>query len=891
MSAPLLSTKFYVPPPRPALVSRPRLLALLDQGLARPLTLISAPTGFGKTTLLSEWRASAGRDYPLAWLSLDPEDNNPIRFLNYLTAALRNVVPGVSEPAPGMLRSPETIQLQAFLTGLINDLDQFPEPFALVLDDYHLIRSSAVHEIIAFILDHLPQRMHLVLLTRSDPPLPLASLRARSQLVEIRADDLRFSAGEAQAFFNPLMGLALSPGDVAAIEQRTEGWIAALQLAALVIQSPRLAQEPEAIPRFIEAFTGSHHYIADYLSAEVLSRQPEQVRTFLLQTSILERMTAELCDRLLGRSDSLAMLRQLDQANLFLVPLDEQRRWYRYHHLFAELLRSQLQEVASEQLPELHQRAADWYEQNGFVSEAITHALAAGDLQQTARIVEQHAMATLMRGDSTTLLGWIASIAALIPQHPWLGIYQSWALLITGEIEPIETRLQAVESWIAAHPSITDAQELEDHIAAIRALIAGRRGLAQQAITLARRALERLPDSETAIRGVLMLTLGDASWSSGDLVGAMQVFNQAAHMQAATDNILPATGAFSSVAALLVEQGQLRRAAETYQEVVRIATRADGRIMPTAAPAYLGLSGLAYEWNDLDAASRDARQGLELGRRWGNPATLAGIYLLQARIQQAQGQRLDSSEALRQAEELARGPGVPLATAYRIAEFRVRQWLQQANLEAAVRWVGQQALDPGDAFSYQQQIAYLTLARILIAQNRLEVASSLLERILAQFESLGQMGRVLELLLLQALTMNAKGDVTGALAALARALALGEPEGCLRVFLDEGAPMAELLRHAGSRGIAPPYVARLLSEFNRSKAVTADSQQPLIEPLTDRERQVLRLLAEGFSNQAIAERLVIAVGTVKTHTASLYRKLGVSSRTQAVARATQLGLL
>ena len=891
MSVPLLSTKLYVPPPRPALVSRPRLLARLSQGLQLPLTLISAPTGFGKTTLVSEWRVSIGRDFPIAWLSLDQDDNDPVRFLTYLTAALSTVVPAIADTVPVMLQSPQPPPLQAFLSGLINDLDQFLEPFALVLDDYHLIQSREVHQTIEFILDHLPQRMHLVILTRSDPPLPLARLRARGQLVELRADDLRFSPSEAQAFFNQAMGLALSPDDVDAIGQRTEGWIAGLQLAALVIQSPRLAGESQDISRFIAAVTRSHYYIADYLSAEVLDRQTEQGRTFLLQTSILDRMTAELCDQLMERSDSQVMLRQLEKANLFLVPLDEQRSWYRYHHLFAELLRSQLREAAPDQLSELHRRAAGWYEGRGFVSEAIKHALAAGDQQQIARIIEQNAMATLMRGDSITVLNWISSIAPLIPQHPWLGIFQSWALLITGKLEPIGTRLQAAQSWIESHVSEPGAQEIGFHIAAIRALVAGRRGHAQKAMALGRQALERMPESASDIRSVVMLALADASWASGDLAGAMQVFNQAARMDTTAGNILPATGALSSVGGLLVEQGEFRRAADTYQAALQIATRPDGRIMPSAAPAYLGLSELNYEWNDLDAAGHYAQRALELGRRWGNPATLAGIHLLQARLQQAQGQKMDSFEALRQAEDLAQGPGVPLVTAFRIDEFRVRQWLQQSNLDAAVRWVHQHALDPAGELSYQYQIAYLTLARIMLAQNRLDTALSLLERLLARFETLGQMGRTLKLLLLQALTLQAKGDIQSALASLARALSLGEPQGCLRVFLDEGAPIAELLRHAGSRGIAPKYVARLLSEFNRESAAAPASQQPLIQPLTGRELEVLRLLAEGLSNQEIANRLVVAVGTVKTHTASLYRKLDVTNRTQAVARATELGLL
>jgi LuxR family maltose regulon positive regulatory protein len=892
MSVSILATKLYIPPPRPSLVSRPRLIARLLQGVALPLTLISAPAGSGKSTLISEWRASpAGRDVPLAWLSLDERDNDPTRFLTYLVAALRPLKPELDQTAFSMLQSPQSPPLQPFLTGLINDLHELAKPSTLVLDDYHVITAQPIHEALTFLLEHLPPQLHLILLTRSDPPLPLARLRVRNQMVEIRTGDLRFTPDEAAVFFNQVMGLSLSLAEVKALQQRTEGWIAGLQLAALVLQDPHLMERAADVSTFIDAFTGSHHYVADYLSAEVLSRQPEQVRTFLLQTSILDQMTGELCDRLVGRGDGQAMLRQLDRANLFLVPLDEQHRWYRYHHLFAELLRNQLREAAPDQIPELHRRAAAWYEQHGFESEAIKHALAAGDQQHTARIIEQNAMATLMRGDSITVLNWISSIATLVAKRPWLGIYQSWALLITGEVEPIETRLQAAENWMEAHLSDADAQELGFHIAAIRALVAGRRGHAQQAIDLARQALERLPESETAIRSIVTFTLGDTSWSIGDLAGARRAFEQASRIDRTAGSPLVALLALSSVGVLLTEEGQLHRAAEAFRKVIQTATQPNGRTRPVAAVACLGLSVLEYEWNDLEKAGRYAQQALELGARWGNPDTLANAHLAQARKQHARGVRAGALESLRQAEDLARGPGVTPWSGLRIDAFRVRLWLDQDNLEAAARWARQHVLDPDDEISYPNQIAYLTLARILVAQNRLGAALALLERLLVQFETLEQMGRALELLLIQALALKAGGDKPGALAVLTRALALGEPEGYLRIFLDEGAPMAELLRHAGSRGIAPKYVAKLLSEFKGSSGAAPASQQPLIEPLTDRELQVLRLLAEGLSNRAIADRLVVALGTVKSHTASLYRKLDVTSRTQAVARATELGLL
>ncbi len=889
---PLLSTKLFVPPPRPTLVPRSRLVARLSQGLTLPLTLISAPAGFGKTTLISEWRASnAGDAYPIACVSLEEEDNDPTRFLAYMVAALGTLKPELAETALGMLQSPQPPPIQAFLTGLINDLGEISHSFALVLDDYHAISSQPVHEAVSFILDHMPQHMHLVLLTRADPPLPLARLRARAQLVEIRADDLRFTSSEAAAFFNTRMGLALTSDDVVALEQRTEGWIAGLQLAALAMQTPRSTGSFDDTAKFIAAFTGSHHYVADYLVAEVLERQPEEVRSFLLQTSILGRMTSELCDRLTGRSDSQILLRQLETSNLFLVPLDEERRWYRYHHLFADVLSTQLRLAYQDQLAELHQRAAEWHEQNGYVGEAISHALAAGDQPRAARLIENNALEMLMRGEAVTVLNWIASIVPLNRERPWLGILQSWAFICTGQLDPLEVVLQEAERNLGSPGMTEDSQAARSHIAAIRALAVARRGEAKRAITLAHEAIDELPESEVIIRGIVIFTLGDASWQTGDLAGAMRAFAEASQINAAVGNFLAGVLALSSSAALLAEQGELHQAAGSFQKALQLATRSDGRMMPAAAQAFLGLSGIEYEWNELDSAGRSVEQALEFGHRWGNPDTLAGAYLMRARLQQARGDTHSAVASLHEAEELARGHGVTTVRVPQIDAFRVRIWLEQANHEAVTRWAHAHPLNPVDEITYQHQVAYLTSARILIAQERADTALTLLEPILVQVEALGQMGRALEVLILQSLALADLGDMPRALSVLARALTFGQSEGYVRVFLDEGTAMANLLRHAGSHGLSPKYVAALLSQFDRDVAITPAAQQPLIEPLTDRELEVLRLLADGLSNQEIARTLSIALGTAKTHTSSLYRKLDVTSRTQAVARARELRLM
>lgn len=907
-SIPLLSTKLFIPPPRELLVPRPLLVERLIQGLSHPLTLISAPAGSGKTTLVAEWRASAGRDIPLAWLSLDRDDNDPVLFMAYLFEALRFIKPDLPDPFPGMLQPVQALPLQPILANLINDLEDFPGPFVLALDDYHVITNGEVHAILTYLIEHQPAPMHLLILSQSDPPLPLARLRARNQLVELRAGDLRFTPDEAGTFFRQSMGLNLSTADVAVLEQQTEGWVAGMQLAGLALHSSRTAagdlNSPEtSISGILGAlrnadslagnfsastFTGSHPYVVDYLSAEVLARQPEDVRDFLLDTSILDRMTAELCDVMLERNDSREVLQQLERANLFLIPLDGERRWYRYHHLFAELLRSQLQATARDRLPELHRRAAGWYEKHGFTSEAISHALAADDLQAAARMIENNAIGWLLHGDNITLLNAIDAVKSIIPEHPWLGIYRSWAFLITGDVDSIEPLLRNAEESSASRGSSIEAQEMGYHIAAIRAFMAGRRGRNQEAVDLMQRALERVPEGETAIRNILLLTLGDACLSLGNLDEARSALEE---LDRAAGSSLLSLLALSSLGVLYDEQGELHRAADTFQAVISRSEKPDGRKQPMASVASLGLAGLEYEWNNLDAAERYAEEALELGVRWGHLETLAKAHLTQARIKQAAGDMAGTHECLRQSEGLARGQGVTPWTKLRIEAFRIRLALAQGQLEPAIRWASEHPSDPDKEIAYNRQIEVVAKVRILLAQKQPDAALILLDRLLDRFGDRGQTARTMEFLLLKALALAARRDIPAALSPLARALTLGEPEGFMRIFLDEGNPMMELLRHAGSRGIAPKYVARLLAAENRATVMAPASRQPLIEPLTERELEVLRLISQGFSNQAIADRLVVALGTVKTHTASLYRKLDVSSRTQAVARASELGLL
>ncbi len=887
-SIPLLTTKLYLPPARPNLVPRPRLTARLAEGLTKPLTLVSAPAGFGKTTLVSEWRTSnAGRDLPLAWLSLDDDDNDPTRFLTYLVAALATLQPGLGETTLALLYSPQLPPPQVVLTSLINDLGELEDQLALVLDDYHVITALPIHEALAFILDHLPPSVHLVMLTRSDPPLPLSRMRVRNQLTEIRASDLRFTHDEAATFLNRVMGLALSADGVRALEARTEGWIAGLQLAALSMEGRADSSH------FITTFSGSHHYIVDYLADEVLNRQPDPVRSFLLQTSILDRLTGPLCDALTQRADGRVTLEVLEQANLFVIPLDDERRWYRYHPLFADALRNRLQQTHPNCLPDLHRRAAEWLEPQGQVAEALRHALQGGDQDRAARLVEQNALSMLMRGELMILVGWINAVESLAHERPWLSIYQCWTLTLAGQLEQAESWLQEAERLVATQGPAAEAQNMLGHLAAIRAYRAAQRGEALQAIDLAQQALECLPEGDQAIRSVVSLTLGTARRLSGDLAGAGRALEEAVRTGQAAGNLYLALGALSGLADLLFDQGRLRQASQTYNELVQLATRPDGRRLPAAGMAFFGLSMICYEWNDLEAALKHTLQSIELCQQWGHVGILMGSQVMLFRVRQALGEMDSAQAALEEAERLARAhPQTPRAPGW-VASFRVRSWLAEGNLAVAARWTQQSGLKIEDDMSYLREAEYLALGRVLRAQGEFDAALTLLGRLLRIAETTGRMGSMIEMLVLQALTVQAKDDIPQALTTLERALSLAQPEGYMRVFLDEGAPMAKLLRRAGSHGIAPKYVAKLLSEFDtlRVPGAAPTTKQPLIEPLSDRELEALRLLAAGKSNQEIADELVLATGTVKRHLSNIFGKLSVQSRAECVARARELGLL
>lgn len=892
MDAPLLRTKLYVPQPRPDLVSRPRLVERLNGSLSRApgVTLISAPAGFGKTTLLSAWIRDAKP--PVAWLSLDGGDNDPARFWTYVIAALRTRHPDLGEATLAALRAPQPPPIAVALTALLNELAALPGPVILVLDDFHLIEAQAIHDAVTSFLDHLPPPLHLMIATRADPPLPLARLRGRGQMTEIRAEDLRFTPAETAAFLTGVMGLDLPAGDVRALETRTEGWITALQLAALSLQGQDEAQRRG----FIRTFTGSHRYILDYLAEEVLGGQPESLQVFLLQTAILERLTGPLCDALTGQTGGQATLERLEQANLFIVPLDDERRWYRYHRLFADLLRQRLQRAYGAQVPALHRQAAAWYESQGFVTEAMSHALAGADFERAARLVGQNAQAMLYRGEVTQLLAWLGALPdELVRSRPWLCICQAWALLLSGQLEAIEPYLHAAGQAPPPADAAEPGQDGPGHVAAIRAYAAALQGDAPRASELARQALDSLSEKNVMVRSVVTYLLGGVCLLTEDLAGAAQAFAEAGRIGQEAGNLHIAVPALCALAHLQAVRGQLHQAAGTFGEALQLAggRRAGrGQPLPMAAMAFSGLAGLLYEWNDLEAATRHLTQGLEQGELWGNADTLASGYVGLARARQAQGDLDGALEALQRAEQLLREHAVTPTTEARVAASGPRLWLARGNRAAIESWVRQRGLEVAGRLSYVREVEYLALARVLLARNEAAEATALLGRLLQAAETAGRQGSAIEILALQALALRARDDIPGALAALERALSLAEPEGYARTFLDEGEPMLELLRHAGSRGIAPAYVSRLLAAAGPTAADRASpAAQPLIDPLSERELEVLQLLAAGLTNQEIARKLVVATGTVKAHTASIYLKLNAHSRSQAVALARELGLL
>jgi LuxR family transcriptional regulator, maltose regulon positive regulatory protein len=890
MAGPLLETKLHVPRRRPGAVPRPRLSERLERGTAATLTLVSAPAGFGKTTLLAEWLASGTDGRSVAWLSLDRGDNSAAPFWTHAIAALRTVAPGVGASTLALLEAPQPPVIETVLTTLLNELGTVSNDIVLVLDDYHLIDAREVQEGIAFLLEHLPAHVHLVIASRADPALALSRLRARGDLVEIRAVDLRFTPDEAAAYLNGVMGLQLTPQDLAALEGRTEGWIAALQLAALSMQGR------DDVAAFIAGFAGDDRYVVDYLIEEVLQRQSDRVQTFLLQTSILGRLSGPLCDAVTGQGGGKAMLESLDRGNLFLVPLDDRRQWYRYHHLFGDVLHARLLDERPDQVPDLHVRASAWHEQNGDLPEAIRHALTAEDFERAADLLELATPAMRRGRQDDTLRHWLEALPdELIRARPVLSIGYAGSLMVRGEVEGVEARLRDAERGldIAAMDERT-FRGLSSAIAMYRAGQALILGDVPATMTHARRALDLVAEDDHVGRGAPATLLGLAYWTSGDLEAAHRWYVDGMASLERAGHLSDVLGGTIAMADIRIAQGRLRAAMRTYERGLLRATQPGTPALRGAADMHVGMSQLLCERNDLGAARQHLLAGKELGEHIGLPQYPYRWRVAMARVQEAAGDVAGALDLLDAAQRVYVGDFSPNVRP--IPALRARVWARHARAADALLWARDQGLSADDELSYLHEFEHITLARALLAQytaGRAErsshEASRLLDRLLRAAQDGERTGSVIEILMLQALLHQAHGDGSAALVPLERALTLAEPERYVRLFLEEGLPMATLLKDAGERGITPTYVGRILSEVGKTEDSTP-ARQSLIDPLSARERDVLRLLGTDLNGPDIARELVVSLNTVRTHTKNIYAKLGVSNRRAAVRRAEELDL-
>jgi LuxR family maltose regulon positive regulatory protein len=971
----LLSTKLYIPRPRRELVHRSRLLERLDAGFRGKLTLVSAPAGYGKTTLVSDWIARS--QIPAAWLSLDASDNDLARFISYLIAALQQIGPGIGADVQSILEtdSDPPVEIEPLLTALVNDIAassiQHPagpapstgpsassgQGFVLVLDDYHVIHELGIHQALDFLFDTIPPGMHMVMTSRADPPMPLGRLRVQRELTEIREADLRFTVEEATAFLNDLMGLALSDEDIENLESRTEGWIAGLQLAALTLQG-RPDQHDQVV-----AITGSHRHVIDYLIHEVMSRQPEKVRAFLLHTSILEPFNAPLCDAVLdegprtknGRvvhrppSSSQRALEHLEQANLFIVPLDNRREWYRYHHLFADFLRQRLHKTQPEIVPQLYVRASQWYEAQGMVDEAIEHALAGDDVMRAARLLDENVETLILASaEVNKVLRWANRLPVdTCRRFPRLCVWHAWALQFEYQLEAAESALTLAEAHLADPEALAEsftARQITGHAAAVRAYMALHRGEFGRAVDLALAALEALPEEDTkevlALRGAIALGLGIGYYELGQMGAAYQALQSALPLNQQVGSRYPALACMQYLMYVDCARGALNRALANGEKGlfwIEEWSRSEGRKRRPArmlAHLRLQMGMMQYERNGLSQAAEYLHKATEYYELVGSWSRARG-YALLVDLHQALGDVEAALGYWRKLKQISLTPGISLADvplAAMIAErsLLLSQWRPDLKhlLDEAMGWAETSGLRPDDEFRYQQEYEYLTLARVLIAQNRAEEAVPLLERLIASAEGAGRRGQSIAYLSLQAVAYQAQAKTlaqgesttrrsdqsrTGqepppdsqskrdkALAYLSRALALAEPEGYMRTFVDLGPPMRELLPVVARQGVASDYVSRLLAAFSTvepafvpSPAVPQERREigGPVEPLGDRERQVLRLLAARLSYREIAEELYLSLNTIKWYVKTIYGKLGVNRRSQAVSRARELGLL
>ena len=914
----MLATKLFPPTRRSELVARPRLAARLDSSLNRDhrLTLVSAPAGFGKTTLLSDWATSQER---VGWLSLDEGDNALPRFLAHLWAALSGVGLDMDPAAlDALAAAPTSVALTTVVNELVRAGQQRPDSqWLLVLDDYHVIEAPEVHEAMTFLLDHGPDQLHLLVATRSDPPLPLSRLRSRGQLTEVRAEDLRFAPAEAREFLNEMMGLHLAEGDVQALEERTEGWIAGLQLAAL---SLRDVSDHGDVVEFIGAFAGSNRFVIDYLVDEVLARQGAEVRDFLLRTAILDRLTGSLCDAVTGGSYGGQVLANLDRGNVFLVPLDAERSWYRYHHLFGDVLRARLMAEHPEQVPMLHQAASAWYASHQLVADAVRHSLAAGDYDRAAYLMEQALPEMRRTRQDSVMLGWMRSLpGSVVKRSPVLNIMSGWSLMMAGDLDGMERRLEDVESALAAgaHDEAlaatwADTEDLRTAPATLwvyRAALAQARGDLPAIVRHARRALNLAGADDHFVQGAAAGFLGLAAWAAGDVEEALSTFSEAVRSLHAAGNLVDELDSTMVLGDMWTSAGRPHRARRLYERALQTATGAGEPYPRATADLHVGLAELDRELDDLAGAEEHLETARVLGERGSITENRHRWYVAMAQVRAATGDHASAKQLLDQAEALYRPGFYPNLRP--LAAMRARVYIAEGDLAAAEEWADDHAVTAADDVSFLREYDHLTFVRLLLARHDSGAGAAddraplgdvlaLLDRLHADADR-SRAGSLLEIGMLRALTHHARGHPREALAELNRALARApEPDSYVRLFLDEGAPMLALLHDAafrqdGEYDVLRRHARRLLDTAPSAAATPANVLPPdrgsLAGPLSDRELEVLRLLDSELTGPEIARQLFVSLNTLRTHTKRIFTKLDVNTRAAAIRRGHELGLL